>query len=376
MLYLDHNATTSLDPRVAEAMAPYARQYYGNPSSLYRLGRISRSAVDVARQQVADLLGVEPPRVIFTSGATEANNWAIYGLLSRRPPGVMAVGATEHASVLEAARALVEHGWRVITIPVNEQGVIEPSVLADVLQKHRPTLVSIMYANNENGVIQDIAELGGVLNAATVWFHCDAVQAAGKCPLRFAATTPQLISLSSHKMYGPKGVGALVVAPEFPLSPSLYGGGQEAGLRAGTENVPAIVGFGRAAELAREELSERQAHYQRLRDRLEAELTALGAEIFGVAALRLDNTTQFAFPEHDGEMLVMLCDRQQIAVSSASACGSGVDQPSHVLTAMGVPTDLARGALRVSFGTDNQMSDVDRLLAVLRDVVVGTAAPA
>ncbi len=365
MVYLDHNATTPLDERVREAMLPYLGDFFGNPSGLYRLGRLSRSAIDAAREQVAALAGAEPSEVIFTSGGTEANNLALKGLAGSLSKGVIAVGATEHPSVGEPSRYLAGQGWRLETIPVDRDGRPEISFLAklpgDVFR-----FASLMLANNETGVIHDIVPLAERARERGGFLHCDAVQAAGKIPLDFKSTGAHLLTLSAHKLYGPKGVGALVAERSVPLEPLLHGGGQERGLRSGTENVAAIVGFGKAAELALSELEQRRSRLSCLRLRLEAGLAVVpGVTIFAERADRLPNTVQFAIAGFDGETLAMKLDREGFAVSSGSACASGGGEPSPVLTAMGVAADIAKGAIRASLGQDNSEADIDRFLEAL-----------
>jgi len=369
MIYFDHNATTPLDERVLDAMMPYLGAFYGNPSSLYRMGRICRGAVDTAREQVAALVGAHPSGVIFTSGGTEANNLALKGLAFSREPGVIAAGATEHPSVSESLAFLKARGWRVATVPVDRNGMADLSFI-ESLPTDGLRFATLMLANNETGVIQNIAPIAGWFRERGVAFHCDAVQAAGKIPVDFKAGGAHAMSLSGHKIHGPKGVGALVFDKAAAIEPLLHGGGQEQGLRGGTENVAAIVGFGKAAELALSELEERRARLFGLRKRLEAGLkTMSGAIVFAEHAERLPNTLQFGLAGYDGEALVMNLDRHGIAVSSGSACASGAGEPSPVLMAMGVDPMLAKSAIRASFGKSNTAAEVDRFLEVLKKLV-------
>jgi cysteine desulfurase len=368
MIYLDHNATTPLDDRIREAMAPYLGAFYGNPSALYRLGRLSRGAIDRAREQVAALAGAQATEVIFTSGGTEANNLAIKGLAGALAHGAMLIGATEHPSVLEPARYLAARGWSLHELPVGADGL--PRADAGSTLPADIRFGALMRANNETGVIHDTAPLGERLRSAGGYLHVDAVQAAGKLPLDFAETGADTLTLSSHKLYGPKGAGALIARRNVPMESLLHGGGQENGHRGGTENVAAIVGFGKAAELARLELEDRARHARRLRDQLEQALADLpGITVFAAASPRLPNTVQFSVPGYDGETLVMNLDRLDLAVSSGSACASGGNEPSPVLIAMGVDEALARGAIRVSFGRENTPDDVERLVAALRGLM-------
>ncbi len=366
MIYFDHNATTPLDPRVREAMQPYLDRFYGNPSGLYRLGRLCRSAVDTAREQVAALVGADPASIVFTSGGTEANNMALKGLPVTAERPLLLTGATEHPSVSEPAAFLANHGVAHQCIPVDEQGLPDVAFVRDI-DAARLHGVSLMLANNETGVIHPVAELAGIVRHKSGWCHCDAVQAVGKIHVDFKALGVDLMTISSHKLYGPKGVGALVIDRGVALSPLLHGGGQENGLRGGTESVAGIVGFGKAAELARIEQADRTRHLLSLRQQLESGLMELpGCRIFAAEAPRLPNTVQFAIAGYDGETLVMALDRKSIAVSSGSACASGAGEPSPVLTAMGIPAAVARGAVRISLGSGNTVDEIRHLLDALQ----------
>lgn len=365
-VYLDYNATTPIDERVLEAMLPYLRAHHGNPSSLHRQGRMVRAAVETAREQVAALVNAHPNQVIFTSGGTEANNLALKGPAGAMPPGRIAVSAIEHSSVLQPARALEQLGWQLDVIDVGDNGVVSPEAVRHACVDDT-RLVSVMAANNETGVIQDVTAVGEAVRDAGAIFHCDVVQAVGKIAVDFPSSGAQLMSLSAHKLYGPKGVGALIYDRGVALEPQLHGSGQEMGLRSGTENVPGIVGFGAAAELARHEWQDNAASLQRLRDYLENKLHDLDRiVIFCEGAQRLPNTVFIALPGIDGEALKMNLDRAGIAISSGSACTSGSAEPSHVLTAMGVETDLAQGAIRISLGHGSTREDVDTLISALK----------
>jgi cysteine desulfurase len=343
MIYFDHNATTPIDNRVLEAMLPFLKSFYGNPSSLYRHGRIVRSAIDTAREQVAVLVDAQASQVIFTSGGTESNNLALATL---HPQGRLAISAIEHAN-----------------------GLITDTAIDKVI-KEKSNLVSIMLANNETGVIQDLAPYAKKLSANNITVHTDAVQALGKIPVSFNQLGAHLMSLSSHKIYGPKGCGALIFEKGIEITPVFLGGGQEQGLRAGTENVAAIVGFGKAAELAKTELANRCEQLLALRALLEAGLTTIpGLTIFAQQADRLPNTVQFGIPEIDGEMLLMKLDQQGIAVSSGSACASGGSVPSPVLISMGVEASLAKSAIRISLGVANTKEEVLKFINQLKALV-------
>ncbi len=364
MIYLDHNATTPLDERVLEAMLPWLRTFYGNATGLYRLGRLSRGGIDTAREQVAALAGAQPAEVTFTSGGTEANNLAIKGMAEALGKGTLVAGATEHPAVSEPIKYLAGQGWKLKILSLSPDGL--PEDMAIEPGARGGCIGALMLANNETGVIHDTRPLANSLRAAGGFLHVDAVQAAGKIALDFAATGAHTMALSAHKLYGPKGVGALIADRAAPVLPLLHGGGQERGMRGGTENVAGIVGFGKAAELARLELKQRATHALALRQRLEAGLKNLsGVILFAESAGRLPNTVQFSLAGFDGEALVMQLDRLGFAVSSGSACASSGQAPSPVLTAMGVDAATARGAIRISFGQGNTGNDVDRFLEAL-----------
>ena len=359
MIYFDHNATTPVDERVLEAMLPYLHTIYGNPSSLYRFGRIARSALDTAREQLAALIDAQPAQIIFTSGGTEANALA----LANAGNSQVAISAIEHPSVFENAQSRQNS---IMVLGVDQSGLMQTETF-DQAGLRSGDFVSLMLANNETGAIQDVAAIAELLAERGVLFHTDAVQALGKIPLSFKKLGVQLLSLSSHKIYGPKGCGALVVAQGLNLQAMQRGGDQERGFRAGTENVAAIVGFGKAAELAKSEIDERAGKMLRLRERLERQLIEIpGLVIFAQDAPRLPNTVQFGIPGCKGEMLLMQLDRRDIAVSSGSACAASSGEISPVLTAMGLEPALARGAIRVSLGKDNTEQEIDQFIGVLK----------
>lgn len=364
-VYLDHNATSPLDARVLEAMLPYLTEQHGNPSSVHRYGRAARAAVDRAREQVAELVNAHPTQVIFTGCGTEASNLAIKGFAALHQPGHIVIGATEHPSVTEPAGSLKKNGWRVSVLPVDGQGRLLGTE-TDALLKLQPQMVSVMWANNETGVIQDIPVLAARVREYGGVMHTDAVQAAGKIEVDFAASGAHLMSLSAHKLNGPKGVGALIADKSVELLPLLQGGGQERDRRSGTENVAGIAGFGAAASLAKVQLTDYGGRMRLMREKLETELRALGGiEIFGAQANRLPNTVCFGTHGVDGETLLLSLDRAGIAVSSGSACASSHREPSPVLQAMGVDPALALSAIRVSFGAGNSAQDVDTFIAAL-----------
>jgi cysteine desulfurase len=367
-VYFDNNATTAPDERVLEAMLPFLKGEYGNASSRHEFGTRARKAVNHAREQVANLVTVQASQVVFVSGGTEANNLFIRGAAGYLKPTQIAVSGIEHPCVAKPAQDLARQGWKVRKLAVGSNGLID---LADVdaALADATGLVSVMLANNETGVIQPVAEISAKARDKRAWMHTDAVQALGKIPVDFHALGVHAMTISAHKIYGPKGAGALVVDKRLELKPIIHGGGHEMGLRSGTENVPAIVGFGAACELARDRMNQTSAHLQALRDRADQGLLALGAMIFGQSAPRIPNTTYFAVPNIDGETLVIELDKAGFAVASGAACSSTSTEPSATLLAMGVSPELARGAVRVSFGVHNTARQVEDFLQALSAVL-------
>ena len=368
-VYLDYNATTPLDPAVREAMEAAVGERWGSPQSPHQWGRRARATVEEARGRVAELVGCEPRQVSFTAGATEANNAVLKGRVLGGNRGTLLVGATEHPSVGETARYLGERGYPVAEVATDGQGRITPEALRQALEDHAPVdLVSVMWANNETGTVQPVAELAAVCAEYGVPLHSDAAQAAGKVPVDFAGSGAAALTLSGHKLYGPQGVGALVRDPErLDLDPLLHGGGHERGRRAGTENVAGIAGLGRAAELAAGRLEAAAAHTRRLRDRLEHRLAEAGleAEVVGAGAERLPNTVCLLFAGVDAQTLLMGLDMAGFGVSSGSACSSGSLEPSPALLAMGIAPERARSAIRVSLGWPTTEAEVEAFLEVL-----------
>lgn len=361
-LYLDYNASTPVDQQVLEAMCSCMSEAPGNPSSTHQFGRAVRARIDQAREQVAALVGAQPGQVVFTSGGTEANNLAMFGVSSGQKAGHVAVSAIEHPSILEPAQALVKRGWELDLIGCNASGQVMAEHLGRVI-KADTRLVSVMAANNETGAIQDIPRLAEATRAVGAIFHTDAVQAVGKIPLDFESSGAHLMSLSAHKIYGPKGTGALIFDRSLELLPQILGGGQEKGLRSGTENLPGIAGFGVAAEQAKRCLTDRSVATRLLRERLENGLKRFPeVTVFASQAERLPNTVQLAIEGIDGEALLMQLDREGVAVSSGSACSADSSEPSHVLLAMGVEAQAARGAIRVSLGKETRQEEIDYLL--------------
>jgi cysteine desulfurase len=366
--YFDHNATTPLDERVLEAMLPYLRGEFGNASSRHDYGTRARRAVNLAREQVAGIVNVQASQVVFTSGGTEANNLFIRGAAATLKPSQVVISGIEHPCVAKPAQDLGRQGWQVRKLAVDAAGRVDLDDARAALAQ--PTgLASIMLANNETGVLQPVAEIAPLARAQGAWVHTDAVQALGKVAVDFEALGVHAMTLSAHKIYGPKGAGALVVDKRLALKPLLHGGGHEGGLRSGTENVPAIAGFGAACVLAAQRLATLAAASLALRERLEVGLAALGATIFGRGAPRVPNTTYFAFPNIDGETLVIELDKAGYAAASGAACSSTSTEPSATLLAMGVDPESARGAVRVSFGAGNTAAQVDGFLEALKSTL-------
>lgn len=366
--YLDWNASAPLHPAVREAMLPWLGHRFGNASSRHEYGRQARAAIDDARARIAGAVGAHPTEIIFTSGGSESNNLFIKGVAACSRPGLIGISAIEHPCVREPARQLRRMGWRLHEIRVDEQGRLDQSDWAAALAAC-PTMLSVMLANNESGVVQDIGSLASDLPRGDVWFHTDAVQAFGKIPLNFRELGVHAMTLSAHKIGGPVGAGALVIDKRVELAPLIAGGGQERGLRSGTENVAAIVGFGVAAQLAADSVADEARRIAVLRARLEVPLTDMGAQFFSQDATRIPNTSFFAIPGVDGETLVAKLDRAGFACASGSACSSANPEPSHTLLAMGVDPVLARNAVRISLGRDTSAEDIERFAATFKQVV-------
>lgn len=371
-VYLDHNATTPLDPQVRQAMEPYWSGVFGNANSIHSFGQQARAAVERAREQVAALIGARPSEIVFTSGGTEADNLALFGIVraSGGEPCHVITSAIEHPAVLHACRALERAGVEVTYLPVSSEGVVDPDAVRQALRPHT-VLISIMLANNELGTLQPIEEIGRIAAEADVWFHTDAVQAAGKVAIDVRQLRLDLLSLSAHKFYGPKGVGALFVRGGTRLEPILYGGHHERDRRPGTENVPGIVGMGCAAELARKRLAEDAARLTVLRDRFEqAVLERIPhTRVNGRGAPRVPGTTNITFDYIEGESLVIALDLKGVACSTGAACSSGAIEPSHVLTAIGLPREQARASLRFSLGRETTEDELAYALEALGEAV-------
>ena len=368
-IYLDNNATTPVLPEVFEAMQAYFGERFGNASSIHHHGQETRAAVERARESVAALLGCRASEIVFTSGGTEGDNLAIFGLTR---PGQHVISSTiEHHAVLNSCRHLGASGCEVTYVPVNGQGQVDPD---DVRRALRPDtgLITIMMANNETGVLQAVEEIGKVAAEAEVYFHTDAVQAAGKVAIDVKRMECDLLSISGHKINAPQGVGALYVRKGTTLRPMLFGGSHERSRRAGTENVPGIVALGKAAELAREAFSRGDLEQMsRMRDRLEQTILSQveSTSVNGQGAPRVPNTSSIYFECIEGEALVIALDLKGVAVSTGAACSSGAIEPSHVLTAMGMSPERARGSLRFSLGKQNTPEDVEFALSLISPTV-------
>ncbi len=370
-IYFDHAATTALDPRVLDVMLPYLTTEYGNASSIYTLGRHAMQAIDRAREQVADVLGCRPTEVTFTGCGSESDNLAIKGIAyaSQKKGNHLITSAIEHHAVLHTCQYLERFGFNTTYLPVDAYGLVDPDAIGRALTD-QTVLVSVMYANNEVGTIEPVAEIGRICRARKIPFHVDAVQAGGALPLDVADLNADLLSLSAHKFYGPKGVGLLYVRQGMRLLPQLQGGSQERGRRAGTENVAGIVGAAAALCLAREELSQVTPHITALRDRLiSGVLTIPRSRLTGHPTERLPNNASFCFEGVEGESILLNLDLLGIAASTGSACTSGSVDPSHVLIALGLPPEWSHGSLRLTLGKGNTGADVDVLLAALPGII-------
>lgn len=371
-IYMDHGATTPLHPEVISLMTRFMGETFGNPSSLHFFGREAKKQVDAARQQVADLVGATADEIYFTGSGTESDNIAILGtMLAYEKKGKhLITSAVEHHAVLETGVYLAKHGYDVTFLPVDQYGMVDP---AEVKKAIRPdtVLVSVMHANNENGTIQPIEEISKITKASGVLLHSDCVQSAGKIPVNVDDLGVDLLTISAHKIYGPKGIGALYKRKGTRVKPIIYGGGQEKKLRSGTENTLAIVGFGKAAEIAAQELQTESVRVQKLRDKLIQGVMAAIPEVSlnGHPEKRLPHNAHFSFIYVEGESLLLSLDMKGIAVSSGSACSSASLHPSHVLMACGMSYEMMHGSMRVTLGRDNTEEDVDYMLSVLPEIV-------
>ena len=371
IVYLDNNATTQLDPAVVEAMVPFLTKFYGNPSGGYQFGAQVRSAIDLARERVAALLGCEPAEIVFTSCGTESNNTAINSAVQSDPARRHIVTtAVEHSAVLRHCQALEKGGCAVTFLGVDAEGNLDLDELERAIRPDT-AIVSVMWANNETGVMFPVEQIAQIARRKGVFFHTDAVQTAGKVPIHLADSAINFLSLSAHKLHGPKGVGALYVNKRSRFQPSQIGGGQENGRRAGTENVASIVALGKAAERAASAMDDENRRVRAMRDRFEKAVYEKipDVAINGNINTRLPNTSSLSFGGIESDAALMMLDRHQICCSAGSACRTGSKQASHVLRAMNVPDDRVRGSLRFSFGRFNSDAQVDRAIAIVPQVI-------
>lgn len=372
MIYLDHAATTGVRPEVFEAMTPYLKDSYGNPSSAYDHAFLARNAVKQAREQVGALIHADPDRIFFTSGGTESDNWALRSaarMLSAKGKHIITT-AIEHHAILHTANFLEGLGFSVTRLPVDENGFVSPRQLEATIRPDT-ILISIMFANNEIGSVQPIGELAAIAKKHGILFHTDAVQAFGQIPISVKESGIDMLSASSHKLYGPKGVGCLYIREGIDLPPLLFGGGQEKGSRAGTENVPGIVGFGMAAELAGKEMAETMERESRLRDYLITSVLQRipYSRLNGGSRNRLPGNASFAFQFVEGATLLIMLDMKGICASAGSACTASSNSPSHVLKAIGLPDDIARGSLRLTLGRETTREEIDFTVDALEEVL-------
>jgi cysteine desulfurase len=372
-IYLDHNATTRPRPEVVEAMLPHLRGHYGNASSIYQMGQEERKAIDIAREQLAKLIGVDQSdEIVFTGGGSESINWAIKGVaFANRDKGKHIVTTKiEHSAVMKSCKYLESLGWQVTYVGVDWHGRVNPAHIREAITKET-VLVSIMHANNEIGTIESVEDIGKVCKDKDVPLHVDALQTVGKIPVAIDTLMCDLLSIGAHKFYGPKGVGALYIRPGTKIQPLIHGGSHERNRRAGTENVAGIVGLGMAAEIAMKEMKHDEKHVRQLRDKLEKALLKdiECVRLNGDPEQRMFNTSNLSIEAVEGEGLIIGLDMQGICVSSGSACASGQTEPSHVLKAIGVPIELAKGSIRFSLGRENTEEEIEKVIEVFPGVV-------
>jgi len=371
-IYLDYNATTPLHPGVLEAVLPYYKGIFGNASTIYSFGQEARKAIDDAREALAYLIGADPREIVFTSGGTEADNLALKGVASalKGKGGHIITSSIEHHAVLFACKYLEKMGKKITYLPVDRYGWLDPDRVKEAIN-NETILISIIHANNEIGTIEPIAEIGKIARECGVYFHTDAVQTIGKIPINVNESGIDLLSLSAHKLYGPKGIGALYIRKGTKIYPLIHGGEQERKRRAGTENVPGIVGLGEASKIAGKEMRQEYSRVKKLRDKLENKIkdNIDYIRFNGHPTERLPNTSNVSFEFIEGESLVLNLDLKGIAASTGSACASGSLEPSHVLSAIGVPPAIAQGSIRFSLGRENKEEDIDYTVENLAEIV-------
>ncbi|MCH7966234.1 MAG: cysteine desulfurase [Thaumarchaeota archaeon] len=371
MIYLDNAASTQIHEDVLNSMLPYLKEQYGNPSSMHRYGRLAHKAVEKARKQIASIINAEPSEIILTSGGTESNNTALRGITMKNTSGQIITSSIEHDAILEPCKKLAQNGFDVDYLPVTQFGMVECSDLKNYISK-KTILVSIMFGNNEVGTIQPISEIAKICKEYEVPFHTDAIQAVGKTPIDVKKLNIDLLSISSHKLYGPKGIGALYIKNGIDVDPVILGGGQERGLRSGTENVASIVGFGKACEIAKNNLNENILQMKKLRDTLVEKILNEIPEVIlnGHPRSRLPNNAHFTFFGVNGEDLIIKLDEYGIAASTGSACSVNTQKASHVLQAMGFSHEQITGSLRLTIGIFNDQKEIEQTVNVLKKVVI------
>lgn len=370
MIYLDNAATTKIHDDVLEDMMPYLKEQYGNPSSIHRYGRFAHKAIEKARKQIAYLINADPSEILFTSGGTESNNTALYGIAKKNPGSRIITSSIEHDAILEPCKKLEKEGFDIIYLPVNNYGLVDPLILKENLTENT-SLVSIMFGNNEVGTVEPISDFVKICNEQNIPFHTDAVQATGKIRIDVKELGIDLLSISSHKINGPKGIGALYIRKGISIDPVILGGGQENGLRSGTENVANIVGFGKACELSRINLLENISRMKELRDYISTKIIQEIPEVIlnGHPESRLPNNIHFTFLGVNGEDLLIKLDENEIAASTGSACSVQIQKASHVLQAMGFSHEQITGSLRLTIGISNNLEEMDKTVEILKNVV-------
>ncbi|HUU49214.1 MAG TPA: cysteine desulfurase family protein [Nitrosopumilaceae archaeon] len=370
MIYLDNAASTKIHELVLEEMLPYLKEQYGNPSSIHRYGRDAGKAVKKARKQIANLINADPSEILFTSGGTESNNMVLFGITKKNPKSRIITSSIEHDAILEPCKILAKEGFDIIHLPVNNYGLVDPLILKNSVTENT-LLVSIMFGNNEVGTIQPIFDFAKICKEKNIIFHTDAVQATGKIPINVKELGIDLLSISSHKINGPKGIGALYIRNGISIDPIILGGGQENGLRSGTENVANIVGFGKACELASINLLENSTKMKELRDYLSTKIIQEIPEVTlnGHPEERLPNNVHLTFLGVNGEDLLIKLDEFGIAASTGSACSVQIQKASHVLQAMGFSHEQITGSLRLTIGTSNNLEEMDKTVEILKNVV-------
>ena len=370
MIYLDNAASTKIHEDVLESMIPYLKEQYGNPSSIHRYGRQAHKAIEKARTQIANLINADPSEILFTSGGTESNNTVLYGIAKKNPGSRIITSSIEHDAILEPCKRLEKDGFDLIYLPVDNSGLVDPLILKNNLSENT-SLVSIMFGNNEVGTIEPIFDFVNICKEKNIIFHTDAVQAIGKIPIDVKELGVDLLSISSHKINGPKGVGALYIKAGISIDPVILGGGQENGLRSGTENVANIVGFGKACELSRINLVKNYSKMKELRDYLSKKIIYEIPEVVlnGHPETRLPNNIHLTFLGVNGEDLLIKLDEYGIAASTGSACSVQIQKASHVLQAMGFSHEQISGSLRLTIGISNNYEEMDKTVEILKNVV-------